>query len=383
MNIRSVSKVVSSALAVVVGLGVLGGCAVPAPEITELPGFTPVAIDTKYQPKPKTVRFQVIERGDGPEYEQNPELPIALGSSIVISVPRTSAFADDGAARGEGFRTDGYFHEFEQQVEFALIRKGFDLRDRAKFDAKLLEKNGGGNDGIDSEAELINAARDGDVVAQYILRINDIRTVADHTRKIDPLDYPSVVRFARENPGIERSGALDTIEVKMVEAIFNAKLIKVDTGSIAWLGTHRLNSMDLPRRGVEVTITVTPTPENLEELAEQAAEYEARLRKTYTSAQRRYQEATDMSKSARSRKLFAEDYERLLADYNAMLENAPDVSESSYVYGYSNFEVSMEPDFVRIFGGSGPGEEASRVHELELLQFAALEAIEKIEVSTR
>lgn len=360
------------------------GCAAPPPEVAELPAFVPVKFDGRYQPTTKRISFNVRPRNAGPITQQNPELPLTLRSSIVISVPELGS--NTGAttnATGEALRSAATFNDLEQQVEFALLDKGFDLRDRSKFEARRIRDDGDA-DSIETQAELLNAAQgpDGQSLADYVLQINEIRTERDKVTRIDPLDYPQVVNFANANPGLAESGAISEIVVKHVEASFNAKIIKVDTGSIMWVGTHKVNSMDLPPRGVEVTISVTPTPKNLDDLVNEAKDYENQLDKAYRSAKARRDALTDPRTrlTSRQREEATAEYERLIGVYEEMVAGMPTFDESRYVYDYE-YSVSMDPDFLTIFGEGGPGSDAQRAHELELLQVAALEAIETIEVT--
>ncbi|MEM7754424.1 MAG: hypothetical protein AAF297_02195 [Planctomycetota bacterium] len=364
------------------GVALLSGCAVPPPQVTPLPSFTPIKAEVEFRPETERVTFRIEPRFAAPDYEQNLDMPVSSGEGIVISVPRPDA--DDSAEIRGAFSSAAAFNDFEQQVERALIRKDFDLRDRSKFEANLIARGAGDVDGIDSQAELLNAAldEDGTAYADYVLQINEIRTEQNKTKRIDPQEFTEVTAFARRHPGLSASGAIDRFEVPMVEAVFNAKLIRVETGSVVWIGSHRVNSFDLEPTGTTVTLSVTPTPRNLDALAEEAAEYETQLQRLYTSAQRRYNEATDMTNgmSPRGRDQVVAEYERLLGEYKAAVASAPDLGPDRYEYDYK-FDRSMSPDLLGFFAENGPSTEALRSHELSLLKLAALESIAVIEVT--
>jgi len=374
LYVRSIRVVLATAAALA-GAGLVG-CAASAPPLRPLPSYEAVEPDRRFEADSTRLRIKVRGDGEAPDFDQNLRLPIQQGSSIVISVPRGDALGADLA--GNGIRSESYTDEFEQQVERALIRQRFDLRDRTKFEAILAQD--GDNDGIDTQAQLINAARAGD--AAYILQINEIRTFDDRERAVRPLDFTEVIEFAEANPGFVESGAADPISVKVMEAVFNAKIIAVDTGSVVWLGTHRVSSLELPRDGLELVITVTPRPNNLDELSAIAEDYDTKLRRVWTQAQRRHNELNDTRSrlSGSARATAVQDYNNLLDQYERMLEEAPDVGEDSFTYDY-DYSIRMTPDFNAIFGLGGPNPLARRAHGLDLLQLAAREAIEMIEVS--
>lgn len=78
--------------------------------------------------------------------------------SVLISVPDeahsdkkennglVSKSSNDKSAIGEGYKTDGYYNEAEQAIEAALLRQGFNVLDRAKFEAKLRDLRDRAND---------------------------------------------------------------------------------------------------------------------------------------------------------------------------------------------------------------------------------------------
>uniref|UniRef100_A0A486XJ39 Lipoprotein n=1 Tax=Rheinheimera sp. BAL341 TaxID=1708203 RepID=A0A486XJ39_9GAMM len=66
---------------------------------------------------------------------QSRAFPIPVGSSVVIAVPDKKSKTQD--SHGGDFKTDGFFSAAEQQIERSLLRNGFQVKDRAKFEAIL------------------------------------------------------------------------------------------------------------------------------------------------------------------------------------------------------------------------------------------------------
>jgi len=66
---------------------------------------------------------------------QSRAFTIPVSSSVVIAVPDKKSIRQ--ANNGNDFKTDGFFSAAEQQIERSLLRNGFQVKDRAKFEAIL------------------------------------------------------------------------------------------------------------------------------------------------------------------------------------------------------------------------------------------------------
>lgn len=68
---------------------------------------------------------------------KQPTVIIAPPKEIEISGKKVKEFEQNTNAYDKIFRTDGYYNEAEQAIEKALLRIGFNVLDRSKFEAKL------------------------------------------------------------------------------------------------------------------------------------------------------------------------------------------------------------------------------------------------------
>lgn len=117
-------------LAILLALGVgISGCSSPA-ALVSMP--TPPAAETD------TASFMVTTSSKenlNDNVVQSRAFPIPVASSVVIAVPDKKAIRQ--ANSGNDFKTDGFFSAAEQQIERSLLRNGFQVKDRAKFEAIL------------------------------------------------------------------------------------------------------------------------------------------------------------------------------------------------------------------------------------------------------
>lgn len=194
--------------------------------------------------------------------------------SVIIGVPEEANKKNDINAKptsqqGEIYKTDGYYNEAEQAIEAALLRKGFNVLDRSKFEAKLRDLRDRANSaksswysnydkllenkeydiikqmladdfkkgtitqkeyidrigemdklsqvGLPGEkrtedelvdiAEVIRAAQTGEDQADYLLQINKVAISDAGDRQISFQELPEVKEFMTNNSGL-RFGAL-------------------------------------------------------------------------------------------------------------------------------------------------------------------------------
>jgi hypothetical protein len=318
---------------------------------------------------------------------------IKENSSVVISVPSWLSGANGekevhpAEYSQNVFSTADNFHILEQFVEKGLLMSGFHVKDRSKFEAKLRDLRDADpdqwwrrrspdsdvgalkeeldkaleNDEITMEeyteqlvqareqlsdkrygknrdknevsdiSELIRAAQDGDVQADYILQVNDLEiNFAPSTRKINIKSFKETSSFLAENPGLRVEENDDvhalpaTIPQQWMVAVFNAKLINVKTGSIDWIGEYSIDSRAVVEDGIQIHIDVRKEIENEREIEKQVAAYNDRVRKSYLGMQQAYQDLSEVSlETAKSISYFGlpEDAEKhrnkLLAKYSA------------------------------------------------------------------
>lgn len=251
---------------------------------------------------------------------------IKAGSSVVISIPSAAQRLVDDAARSKetaaqggvetpGFRTDGYFNMLENCSERELTSAGLFVKDRSKFEAKLRDLHDGitaaktaagsentqpvgglspfKNDGelkrqeLYDLPELIRAAQDGEVMADYILQVNDL-SVRPYTG--EPLQLstrPEVQAVLNEAPGLRVGGEKgngDSIPATLTQpwmtAHFNAKLINVKTGTIDWIGDYNVESLSVLDEGMTILIGIRRLTENAKSIVEAITTYNDKLTAT-------------------------------------------------------------------------------------------------------
>jgi len=242
--------------------------------------------------------------------------------SVVIGVPdevvqiKSKRAITQEVLHEELFKTDGYFHIVEQITEKALLRKGFNVIDRSKFEAKLrdlrdkssdpdyhstqdrinrelmevakqrynkgeisteeyqaelsaIESRGGKKrDKDDKEmvdvSELIRAAQSEGIQADYILQINQASISSKNQKEVVNLrNYDDFKDFILKNPEIQvtnRGGQHSLpmiVEIPVYKTEYNAKLINVKTGSIDWLGSHSINSTGVEAYRIDLDVVKT------------------------------------------------------------------------------------------------------------------------------
>jgi len=249
---------------------------------------------------------------------------IKRGASVVINVPASAGLCDTKEGNEVGFCTDGYFNLLEQYVERGLMMAGLKVKDRSKFEAKLrgirsrFNQKTGSNElysvvlsnlksdlqesKIDRDqyaeqaqvfrdrlvslapsksareltdiTELIRAAQDGEVKADYILQVNDLSIASFSGKSLQLEKFPEVRSFLLKNPGLNlgvqngRNEIASTLRPSWAQARFNAKLINVKTGVIDWIGDLSIDSLAVLKDGISIYIGVRKYPINQKEIIE-------------------------------------------------------------------------------------------------------------------
>jgi len=222
--------------------------------------------------------------------------------TVVIALPvetkRERSGANELDKTGE-FKTEGYISKSEETVEKELIRAGYNVIDRSKFEAKLrttreakLEKmqTKGDNlydaqiDGLKSQlragkitnkeyidkisklndatssrkqgdkelidmSELIRAAQSNGVQADYILQLNKIEEYNGYLTSLPLRGQKDIEDYLAKNPDISygegKNKIPESFNTKVFRVVFSAKLFNVKSGKVVWSGSHELNSQDI------------------------------------------------------------------------------------------------------------------------------------------
>lgn len=220
--------------------------------------------------------------------------------SVVIALPVENKMASNEAQtldKTGAFKTEGYINKAEEVVEKELIRAGFSVIDRSKFEAKLRtlrESNIG--DTLDSKvfdkesqilkdelkngkitdkeynnslaklnaststrvrgkkelidmSELIRAAQSKGIKSDYILQLNTIEEYKGYATQLKIKGNSEVENYLLNNKDISYGSNEGDIphafKVDIFQVVFSAKLFNVQTGKVVWTGSHKLNSLDI------------------------------------------------------------------------------------------------------------------------------------------
>ena len=292
----------------------LSGCAQP-PQLAPLMAMPAVPAD-----KVDLLDVELKFNSDSDLEENTVQLKTHIvkpNSSVVINVP-SGLFEDqsDATASSQDFKTKDFFNEAEQQIERVLIKNGFRVLSRSKFEAKLrklrdearcdpnqfrclvsqvspevrpiledlkaqfdagkisaseyaeqiksfkdkLQTSSAGKrrNGKEKEltdiSEVMRAAESGNVQSDYVLQINMFDTAQKITVTTDLRYQPEVRKFIRDHQGIKKqfNNGKNLIQCHVIGAKLNAKLVHVRTGEIAWIGEHQLNEFSSGVQNVSI-----------------------------------------------------------------------------------------------------------------------------------
>ncbi len=289
----------------------LGGCAATSPAMYTSQDKAPSVVDviTIQQIKPIALKKEhfsikyrakntkpsednyVNTRGSRIDLNKLPTVVIALPVEIRQNSNNAQKLDKTGA-----FKTEGYINKAEETVEKELIRAGFGVIDRSKFEAKLrtLRESSNGSsmgDAVlqaevqilnekfknkeitalekadelarltksvsrfrgDKElidmSELIRAAQSKGVKADYILQLNTIEEYNGYITQLRIKGNKDVESYINSNDNISYGNSKDTIpfnfDTSVFQVVFSAKLFNVQSGKVVWSGSHELNSLDI------------------------------------------------------------------------------------------------------------------------------------------
>jgi len=230
---------------------------------------------------------------------------IKKSPSIVIALPVEDRQAYNNAEtldKTKAFKTEGYINKSEPNVEKELMRFGFSVLDRSKFEAKLrtvrdsvnnknwkydesdlyteklkylkqqfekgkisdknywnqlssmereTKRRTKGQKEIIDMSELIRAAQSEGVQADYILQLNKIEEYSGFPVNIPIKGQTKVEEYLKNNPyleyGTQRNNIPFKFTIKAFQVTFSAKLINVQSGKVVWTGMHELNSLNVEK----------------------------------------------------------------------------------------------------------------------------------------
>ena len=355
---------------------------------------------------------------------------IKPGSSVVISVPASFyQRQQDSPSRGIsdtlGFRTDGYFNVLEQYIERGLITVGLQAKDRSKFEAKLRDLRDSGNlvkasdnsysialaslrrdldhgeisleeftqkakqlrdklldptgssrnrEEMTDISEVIRAAQDGEVMADYILQVNDLSVKPYSGIPLQLGARVEVQTALRKNPGLRIGSSGDrgnmiptTLRQPWAQARFNAKLIHVKTGSIEWIGEYSIESLMVLDDGITITIGVRRYTSNGKAIVDSIVSYNNTIQDAYQRALKEkskleqiYQEVmqpvhyegkSEEGDAIQSERRFAVEqaeraYARQLSAYQDAVQKQPAEAYLDWAYGYDVDDPMVVPDLL-------------------------------------
>lgn len=177
---------------------------------------------------------------------------IAPPSSVIISLPhkrKTAATTPYGE-----FATADFFGFAISQIEKSLADQGLLVLSHHRLatlagNKSIANANGSGR-------QTLQAAGSQDIQADYVLQISHF--AIEKTQKVasNLQDIPKVREFFRNRP--QAKAALLNGDHKLPCAVDNAvlaaKLVRVESGEIVWMGKHQLNETSLSPRQVWVEI---------------------------------------------------------------------------------------------------------------------------------
>jgi hypothetical protein len=410
----------------------------PLPTLTLLqPRVPPGDLDlTVTVPVPRT---ELDQKRLAENVTPSKDFKAPAAARVVISVPveeqsregrmQDGFPADAGSTRGLDFKTTGYFNKAEQQIEKSLLEKGFQVLDRSKFEAKLREQrsrknvagenpaklaevqaveekkasgeitldqwaeqlkaiekkyaasDGGGRRAGKQElvdiSELMRAAQDGEVQADFILQVNTFQTQQVSDRRIELITRPEVSRLCNQHPGLREALSESGTAVANQPGFFgllNAKLIEVKTGNIGWVGDHRVDTDRVT--DFKILLPITKHVDNAHEIDAAVNQHNKQLRVLASrceNAQATFDEAVRKGLGSDQVKQLADSYHEVRRQLVQAIEQGPSKeATAAWQYKYIFGKLLTQPVI--------PTED---VQEALLAEYAAARPEQKREIEQR
>ncbi|WP_157514477.1 hypothetical protein [Mangrovimonas sp. TPBH4] len=421
-------------------------------EVNQVPDTKELVLNVDLK-KEYPVKSEDYYNNPGAKKNKNGKAP-----SVIIAVPQTNDQQDTSMADNNtnDFKTDGYYNQAERAIEQALLRVGFNVLDRSKFEAKLrdlrdranerpwwyanwseqLLENGeydavkqqykkqlnegkispqqytevineidkisqrglpGKNREKDNQemtdiAEVIRAAQNGADQADYLFQIN--LTFEPKNKSLSLKDYESVQEFVNQHSGLTYGSIPkqlpETVSLKWMKVLFNAKLIDINTGSIVWLGTYEIESSAAD--GLQLSFDIKKSVKNEQDIegvfnsyntklyslnydltnleADLDTYYNLAMKKTKLGNKRELENYTNNLK--RNIATAEASYAAKLNEYKTLINNPPSIGASDWEYVYKISQPELTPNFQN-------GQELLK-HRKELLRIVTLDLINTIKI---
>lgn len=298
----------------------------------------------------------VNSRGSNINLNKYPTVVIALPVAMEKNIFQEGVKSLDTT---KPFKTEGYISESEAIVEKELIRFGFNVIDRSKFEAKLralrsntsdkvgsriyeatisqLEKkkesrkiteseylkelaeldknqqrrNRGDNELIDM-VELVRAAQSKGIQADYVLQLNAIEEYNGYPIDVYLKGKPEIENYLLKNPGLDygSNGIPEKFETAVFRVVFAAKLFNVSSGQVLWSGSHEMNSLNVEEQ--KIIFDIVKEDIGTKQINQDINLYNNEIRYKYEKALNSYSELSNLYKVASMpRKYKSKDEQRI------------------------------------------------------------------------
>ncbi len=383
----------------------LASCAPPNIPLQPLPTLKKAVAPAPPAIEKKNVHISYPKKGiDSTALEENTTVKggfkVPLNSRVVISVPVeqqevNSRSKEDTPENADNlFQTAENFSQAEQEIEKSLLRKGFTVLDRSKFEAELrnrrtedrwvkttkakeeeikaleeqrdakritreeyveklqdveskytvFEKNGtraAGDRELVDIGELIRAAERGNVQADFILQVNRFEVGQISDKRVYLPDNKLMKGIIDSDLKI-----LKTLEAENKTTItkpgyfgyLNAKLIEVKTGSIVWVGEHRVESSDAT--DIFVDLSINKVPSNVAAVNKVASDYNRKLAELVDRAKKEARTVGYVNYDIKVRNSAKVRYDAIFNELSSMSPYNLTYPQWQYVYEISAPKVS-------------------------------------------
>lgn len=176
-------------------------------------------------------------------------------------------------------------HKAKRLDDAEFLRKTSDLREKYQYSSAGKKRDA--NEMTDV-SEVIRAAKDGEVGADYIMLVNGF-SLGSQRRVIDLLSYGQVKEFVSRAPSIEPLvRAKQYVECYNGVVSLDASLIHVKSGEVVWIGGHGVAEDMLAADGHALTLSLM-----FNERVENTAEVEMFVRANNTEEARKLRASND------------------------------------------------------------------------------------------
>jgi predicted nucleic acid-binding Zn-ribbon protein len=251
-------------------------------------------------------------------------------------------------------------------------------------------------DEMNDIAEVIRAAQTGADQSDYLLQINEVSFSNAGDQKINLKEIPEVKDFIMENDGLVLGSGPHKLPVyiqsKWLRTGFNAKLIEIRTGSIVWIGSHELESMNTEH--LKISFDIQKYVNNADEINDRIERYNSiintqqadlenikvKLRTAYATASRKkkFGNADEMNKFKNKLVLKIKNleskYTKGIKLLNETIKNPPKIAKNPWTYQYD----IAEPIYIPNLFDKNVGEQDIIRHKRKLIKQVTKDLIKTI-----